>query len=183
LTAPFDGTILSAEAIVGGTVGEESIITLGVLNPKTLEVYLDESDLQMVVDGYPVDIVFDAYPDDTFTGAVTQISRSLQTVSEVSAIKAIVQMDEENIDPDLSLPVGLSATVDVIAGRVTDAVLVPIEGLRDLGDGGYAVFVVVDGEPEMRVVEVGLMDATYAEIKSGLQAGETVSTGTTYTFE
>ncbi len=183
LTAPFDGTILSAEAIVGGTVGEESIITIGVLEPLTLEVYLDESDLQMVVVGYPVEITFDAYPDEIFSGKVTQISKSLQTVSDVSAIKAIVELEDEAVDASISLPVGLSATVDVIAGRAEDAVLVPIEALRDLGDGEYAVFVVVNGQTEMRSVEVGLMDTTYAEIKSGLQAGETVSTGTTYAFE
>ena len=29
----------------------------------------------------------------------------------------------------------------------------------------------------MRMVEVGLMDITYAEIVSGLQAGEVLSTG------
>ena len=179
LTAPFDGTVLAADAIVGGTVGEESIITLGDLDPLTLEVYLDESDLQMVVVGYPVEVIFDAYPDLTLTGKVTQISKSLQSVSDVEAIKALVQIDEEGLDPSQSLPVGLSATVDVIAGRATNAVLVPIEALRDLGDGEYAVFVVVDGQPEMRMVEVGLMDATSAEIKSGLQAGEVVSTGET----
>jgi len=41
------------------------------------------------------------------------------------------------------------------------------------------VFVLENGQPILRVVEVGLMDATTAEIKSGLQAGEIVSTGDT----
>ena len=34
-----------------------------------------------------------------------------------------------------------------------------------------------NGELTFRTVEVGLMDMTYAEIKSGLKVGETVSTG------
>jgi hypothetical protein len=47
-----------------------------------------------------------------------------------------------------------------------------------LGEDQYAVFVVqANGELEMRVVEVGLMDYVYAEIRSGLQRGEVVSTG------
>jgi hypothetical protein len=58
---------------------------------------------------------------------------------------------------------------------------VPVEALRDLGEGEYAVFVVVDGEPVLRVVEVGLVDITSAEILSGLEAGEVVSTGNTQT--
>jgi hypothetical protein len=34
-----------------------------------------------------------------------------------------------------------------------------------------------DGEPRLRVVTVGLMDYTSAEITSGLGAGEVVTTG------
>ena len=53
----------------------------------------------------------------------------------------------------------------------------PVEALRELDPGEYAVFVVQDGKPKLRPIEVGLMDYTYAEIRSGLQAGELVSTG------
>jgi hypothetical protein len=37
--------------------------------------------------------------------------------------------------------------------------------------------VVQDGEPKLRVVTVGLMDFTSAEILTGLQPGEIVTTG------
>ena len=61
-------------------------------------------------------------------------------------------------------------------------VLAPIQALRELGDDQYAVFVVrqggdQDGELEMRLVQVGLRDYVNAEILSGLQRGEVVSTG------
>jgi hypothetical protein len=40
------------------------------------------------------------------------------------------------------------------------------------------VFVIgADGEPELRFVEVGLMDFSFAEVTSGLEMGETVTTG------
>jgi multidrug efflux pump subunit AcrA (membrane-fusion protein) len=110
---------------------------------------------------------------------VTHVYRSLESVSDVAAVKALVELDTEGLDPGISLPVGLNAAVDVIAGRATNAVLVPIEALRDLGDGEYAVFVIENGQPVLRVVEVGLMDLTSAEIKSGLEVGEEVSTGVT----
>ncbi|MBG0771288.1 MAG: hypothetical protein H0S82_06235, partial [Anaerolineaceae bacterium] len=48
--------------------------------------------------------------------------------------------------------------------------------LNKTGDQ-YSVFVVVDGELEIRFVEVGLMDTYYAEILSGLEVGDVVSTG------
>ena len=40
-----------------------------------------------------------------------------------------------------------------------------------------AVFVMEDGEPKLQVVEIGLVDFTSAEILSGLEAGEIVTTG------
>jgi hypothetical protein len=46
-----------------------------------------------------------------------------------------------------------------------------------LGENEYAVFVIESGKPVLRVVEVGLMDVTSAEIISGIEAGETVTTG------
>ena len=77
------------------------------------------------------------------------------------------------------LPAGLTASVDVIGGKAENALLVPVEALRELGAGEYAVFVVNDdGSLEMRPVEVGLMDYSNAEIISGLELGEQVSTGT-----
>ena len=75
------------------------------------------------------------------------------------------------------LLIGMNASVDVIGGRAEGVVLVPVEALRELSPGEYAVFVEEGGELEMRIVEVGLMDFTFAEIKSGVEVGETVSTG------
>lgn len=179
LKAPFDGTVISTDAIVGGTTGSEAIITLADLEQPTLEVYLDESDLTNVAVGYAAEVVFDAYPDLTFSGKVTQVSSSLESVSNVTAIKTIVVLDKDGMNSAIVLPVGLNASVDIIAGQALDAVLVPIEALRELDTGEYAVFVVEDGEPKLRMVEVGLIDLTTAEIRSGLEAGEVVSTGIT----
>ena len=53
----------------------------------------------------------------------------------------------------------------------------PVEALRELSPGNYAVFVMVDGQLEARPVEVGLMDVTSTEIISGLEQGDEISTG------
>jgi multidrug efflux pump subunit AcrA (membrane-fusion protein) len=92
-------------------------------------------------------------------------------------VKILVQLDQEGMDSSTTLPVGLNASVDIIAGQAINAVLVPVEALRELDPGEYAVFVVENGEPKLRVVEVGLVDITSAEILSGLDAGEIVTTG------
>jgi HlyD family secretion protein len=179
LVAPIDGTIMTVSASVGEAMGTTSIITLADLENLRVEAYLDESDLDKAKVGNEADVVFDALPDQTFKGKVVTVSPGLESVSNVQAVKVIVILDE--VDPSVTLPIGLSATVDVVAGRAENAVLVPIEALRQLDPGEYAVFVIDNGTPVLRVVTVGLQDVTSAEIISGLQAGETVSTGITQT--
>jgi multidrug efflux pump subunit AcrA (membrane-fusion protein) len=78
----------------------------------------------------------------------------------------------------ITLLSGMNAEIEVIAGEAQDAVLVPLQALREIGSEQYAVFVVgAGGELEMRIVEVGLKDYVNAEILSGLEPGEVVSTG------
>lgn len=175
LKAPIAGTIMTVDASLGEELGTAAIITLADLEIPTLDVYLDETDLDKAVVGYDADVVFDALPDQSFTGKVVSVSPGLQSVGNTQAVQLRVQLDPAGVE--VNLPVGLNAAVDIVAGRAENAVLVPVEALRDLGDGQYAVFVMENGEPTLRVVEVGLMDVTYAEILSGLQAGEVVTTG------
>ena len=177
LTAPQDGTILSSDSAVGQEIDAGPFITLADLSQPLLEIYLDETDLDMVAVGYEADVVFDSLPDDTYVGHVIQVSPSLETVSNVATVVAVVQLDSDSYAKPLSLPVGSNATVDVIGGRAENAVLVPVEALREISSGEYGVFVMENGEPTLRLVTVGLMDYTYVEITSGLEAGETVTTG------
>jgi len=65
----------------------------------------------------------------------------------------------------------------VIGGRANNTLLVPVEAVRELSPGQYAVFVMENGEPVLTFVEVGLMDFTFAEILSGLDVGDVVTTG------
>lgn len=177
LVAPIGGTVLSINATVGEDVGTNSIITIADLSQPTLQVYLDETDFDKAIVGYEAEIIFDAYPNDTFTGKVIQVDPSLSTSMGGTLVSLVVQLDALTIDQPERLPLGMSATVDIIAGQATSAVLVPVEALRDLGDGTYAVFVMENEQPTLRVVTIGITDLTYVEITSGLQAGETVTTG------
>jgi multidrug efflux pump subunit AcrA (membrane-fusion protein) len=177
LVAPMSGTILSISASAGEQVGTGAIITLADLEQPVLEIYLDETDLDKVAIGYEIEAIFDAYPDVTFTGQIIEVDPSLTTVSNIQAVRALAVLDEDSFIKPQTLPVGLNASVDVIGGRTENAVLVPVEALRELGPGEYAIFVVEEGEPKLRIVVVGLIDFTSAEIISGLEAGEVVTTG------
>jgi HlyD family secretion protein len=177
LVAPIDGTVLSIAANVGETVGAATLVTMADLNHPQLQINLDETDMDKVAVGNEVDITFDALPDQAYTGHVIQVNPSLVTVANVKTLQALVQLDlNPDTDPK-SLPLGLTATADVISGRAQNAVLVPVEALRQIDKDQYAVFVMENGEPVLHQVTVGLTDFTSAVIESGLQAGDVVTTG------
>jgi HlyD family secretion protein len=174
--APVNGTILTVTADAGQNVSG-TFITMADLSQLYLEIFLDETDMSSVNVGYEVEVIFDALPDLIFTGHVTQVDPSLYRSGMVSAVRGIVMLDESVSAADRLL-IGMNASVDVIAGRAEGVPLVPVEALRELSPGEYAVFVQdSNGELRLRTVEVGLIDVTFAEIKSGLEVDEIVSTG------
>jgi len=176
LVSAIDGIVIAVDETVGQSVSG-TVITLASITPRLLEVNLDQTDFDKVHVDDGAEIVFDALPDSTFTGRVTQVDPSLSTGGMVSTIRAVVQMDDDPTGGAERLLLGMSAAVDVISGRATAATLVPVEALRELSPGEYAVFVMVDGMPTLRPVEVGLMDVSYAEILSGVKPGDVVTTG------
>lgn len=176
IVAPMDGTILAVTAEVGENVSG-SFITLADLSQLYMEIFLDETDMDKIDLDYQVEVIFDALPDRVFTGSVVQVDPSLYTSGQISTVKGLVKLDESATAAINNLLLGMNATVDVIGGRAEGVALVPVEALRELTPGEYAVFVMENGELKLRPVEVGLMDFTFAEIKSGLEVGEVVTTG------
>ncbi len=185
MRAPFAGTILSVsgqagdEVEVGDEVSTSTFITIVDLYHPRVEFSIDETDLDKVSVGNDAEVVFDALPNRTFKGSVIQVNPSLETESGYQVLKGIIQLELEAGDNPALFLVGMNASVEIIGGKAENALLVPVEAVRDLGNGEYGVFVIgSDGKARLKVVEVGLMDATYAEIKSGLNAGDVVTTGT-----
>jgi RND family efflux transporter MFP subunit len=176
ITAPFSGTVMSVAGSAGDEVSGGAFITLADLAHPRVQFYVDESDIAMVALGYPADVVFDAFPDTTFTGTVVMIDPSLTSLSGASTLTGTIELELDETQQNLNLPKGLNSAVEIIGGEAENALLVPVEALTTTDDGQYAVYVVGNDAPRSQIVEVGLMDYTYAEIKSGLEQGELVMT-------
>jgi HlyD family secretion protein len=176
LTAPFDGTIMAVNANVGESAPNPVITITDIAHP-IVDMTLDESDLDKAVVGNAIQVSLDAYPDLSLTGKITRVDPALVAVQGVQTVHAIGALDDASLQQVASLPYGLTASVDVIAASARNVLLVPVEALHQLSAGQYGVFVMKNGQPTLQVVEVGLQTPVYAEIKSGLQAGEVVTTG------
>jgi HlyD family secretion protein len=179
LYAPIHGTILSLGFAVGDTASSSSTVTIANLDqPYTLEIFLDQSDWTNIHVGFPVEVTFDLLPDNVYTGKVVSVDPDLQSTAGSLYVHAYVLLDG---NVKTVLPFGTSASVDIIGGEAQNVLLVPIEALHEITPGQYAVFVMVNSKPQVRTVEVGLKDSVRAEIKSGLNEGDVVTTGITET--
>jgi HlyD family secretion protein len=176
LIASMSGTVTALDINAGDLADGSAVVTISDLDqPYSLDAYLDAEDWGQVKPGYEVEVIFDILPDQVFTGTVTGMHPMLDTTSSDSALLHITA--RLNDDMSYELPSGSAASIDVVGGRTEDAVLVPIEALHEFGEGNYALFVMENGKLRLRVVEVGLQDLTRAEILSGLNAGDIVTTG------
>ncbi|MEA2008686.1 MAG: efflux RND transporter periplasmic adaptor subunit, partial [Chloroflexota bacterium] len=176
LITSLSGIVTSLNAQVPDQVTQNPILTIAAVAPHTLEVYFDESDWGKIKVGYEVEVIFDALPEKTFVGQVAHVDPALATEQNTTVVRSLVELDISTTGWN-NLPLNSAASVDVIGGRAEGVVTVPVEALRAISDGEYAVFVLEDGEPRMRMVEVGIQDLLYAEIKSGLKVGDVVTTG------
>jgi HlyD family secretion protein len=176
LIAPISGTITSLDLHVGDLVDGNSVTTISDIDqPYSLDAYLDAEDWGEVNVGYVAEVNFDILPDQVFSGTVTSVYPTLDTTSSSSALVHITACLDETIPYEL--PSGSAASVDVIGGQAENAVLVPVEALHEIGDGQYTLFVKENGKLRLHVVEVGLQDLAHAEIISGLNVGDIVTTG------
>jgi RND family efflux transporter MFP subunit len=175
LTAPVSGTITSLNVTLGQAIGTTPFITIETLDQMLLRFYIEEKDISLVKPGNPVVVTFTAFPEAPVQGSVTSIEPALQTIDGDLAVVAWATLSETKDIPLLS---GMSAEVEVVAGEAKSALLAPVQALRELAAGSYAVFIIqADGSLKMTPVTVGLKDFANAQILSGVKAGDVISTG------
>ncbi len=179
LTAPMDGKVTSLAAAKGALVGTGSFISIVDVSHATLDISVDEADIDQLVVGAAVTVSFDALPDQTFRGKLVQVNPQVTTSGQYRVAKGLVELDAAAVKTMSTLPLGLSASVTIVNSEVKNALLAPVVALKDLGDNSYAVMVKgSDGQLKLQPVTVGIRNNDYAEILTGLNEGDQVSTGT-----
>jgi RND family efflux transporter MFP subunit len=179
LVAPFDGELTAVNTVPGQTVGTSSVMTIATTENLLVRFYLDETDLDKVAVGNRVSFTFDAYPNQPVDGKVVIVEPALQTIDGTPVVVGWASLPA---DTGLSLMSGMTVEAEVIAGEALGVLIVPVQALRELAPGSYAVFLVSENDQlTMTPVTVGLRDFANAEILSGVKAGDIVSTGTVET--
>lgn len=174
VTAPFDGLISAVTYSEGETVQDEDISLLSIYPGKSMSVTIgvDETDILSLELDQEADITVSSVSEDTFTGKVTEINKTAETSSGVTQYSATVTFDKAE-----GMLTGMSASVDVKIEGVEDALLIPVEALKQTSSSSY-VYTQYDEKTKeysgRKEVEAGISNNNYVEIKSGLSEGDTV---------
>ncbi|EOD00441.1 efflux RND transporter periplasmic adaptor subunit [Caldisalinibacter kiritimatiensis] len=134
---------------------------------------VDDIDVVNVKQGAPVRVTVDAVPGETFEGTVEHVSTSGRTENGVTRFHVEIRV---NGGPQLRP--GMEAKAFIDAGSAEDVLLVPLEAVFE-EDGQTKVEILENGTPKLVTVKLGLMNDRYAEVKSGLEEGDLVITGST----
>ncbi len=178
LRAPFDGVVAELSTEEGEWVTPSPP---GLPIPPVLELFdpedsyisapLDEVDVGRVKTGAVVRVTFDAYAGRTFQGKVTRVADYVRDQREQNrTFEVEVSLDDTAFARTL-LP-GTSADVVVILARKEDALRIPAYALLPEG----RVLLLSKGLLVAARVEPGLKGAEWAEILSGIAAGDRVVT-------
>ncbi|MCF8215704.1 MAG: efflux RND transporter periplasmic adaptor subunit [Chlorobium sp.] len=204
--APIEGAIIKlnskiGERVVGtGQFPGTEVLRVANLDSMQVEVEVNENDIVNVHKGNPVSITVDAFGERIFRGIVHEISNSAVsqaagTQEEVTNFSVKIRI----LDHKRLLKPGMSATADIEAQRVKNALVVPIQSVTVREAGGInpsasketvqtgsqqrktkslqGVFVVRNGKAYFRKTSTGTTDNTHIVITSGLKAGEEVVSG------
>jgi RND family efflux transporter MFP subunit len=177
LVAPIDGIVSAVNVSPGVDAPSGDAI---VVDAVTYQVTADvvESDITKISVAQPTTVSIDAIGSDV-DGTVAAIAPAASSTSGGNGTTVVSYAVTVTLtNPPATLKSGMTADITITTASATNVLTVPAAAL--LGTpGNYSVRVLgVDGQPQVKPVDVGLVTSSLAEIKSGLDQGEAVVTGT-----
>ena len=171
LRAPRAGVIMHRDVTLGETIDPAKVLfRIADMRRVYAEGEAFEIDAAALRKGQPVRVQIPAYPGRTFDGEIAGINYEVE--SEDKTVPFRVEIAN---DPPHPLKSNMTAILTVTVGSRGHTLAVPHAAV--ISDGAEsAVFVQENGAFHKRTVLLGIRDDRYAEVKSGLEAGEQVVT-------
>ncbi len=131
ILSPIDGIVLDRRVepgqAVAATMQTPVLFTLASdLRQMELQVDIDEADIGAVHEGQGATFTVDAFPQRKFDAKLIAVYNAPKTTNGVVTYQGILLVD----NAEQILRPGLTATAQILAARITDALLVPNGALR-----------------------------------------------------
>ena len=149
-----------------------TIATVTSQEEMTLTITIDELDITKVYIGQEATITMNAFAEDPVEATVVNISTDGENNGGNSKYSVKLQLGKSS---DM-LP-GMNATATIVLNTETDALCVPAAAVYEV-DGEYVVYTSYNSGKDLLkkpvTVEVGVADANYVQILSGIDEGTKV---------
>ena len=145
-----------------------TLMSIGKLDPVWVEAEVFERQASVVAVGIPVTMTLDYLPGTEWQGKVDYVYPTLN--AKTRTVKVRLRFDNKN----LTLKPNMFAQVVIHAENQQDSLLVPKESVIRTGSSDRVVLALGEGRFKSINVKVGRYDDQFAEILSGLEAGENV---------
>ncbi len=141
-----------------------------------VEIQIPETWINKIDVNQPAQITTTAFPEKILTGKV--LKKSPLADSQSSYLRADVKVYTTDISIDGQndfLRTGMTAKVEIIIDKLKDVLYVPIQSVvAEEGNKTRVCYVMTEKGTERRVVQIGLFNDNFVEIKDGLNEGEKV---------
>lgn len=193
ILSPVSGTVISKEVEQGQTVAASyqtpTLFQIAEdLSKMQIEASIAEADIGSIKSDMPVTFTVDAYPNDVFKGTVKQIR--LSPTEESNVVMYTVVIDVDNSSRKL-LP-GMTAFVNIVVYSAENVLRIPSSALQfkpnarlkdsverqdlKLSPMQGVVYQFKDKKLVPVVFEKGISNASFTEIVSGLNEGDSIIT-------
>ncbi len=170
ITAPFGGTLGLRQVSAGEYLSPgQAIFTLSRIDPLYVDFAVPQTELAALRGGTSINISTDAFPGEHFNGKIIAIDPALDPLARAVSVRAEIANADGRLKP------GLFIEVEINAGTIDNAVIIPEQALVARGDRVF-VYAVENDKAVMKPVKTGLRQAGKVQIVDGLTIGETIVT-------
>src|SRR5260221_10332125 len=169
--APFAGVTGRRLVSIGTYVSSQTpLITLQSVNPQHASFDVPERYADRLRRGQLVSFQVAALPGKNFSGEVVFVDPVVSLPGRTILIKARVPNNEHQLQAGMFIEARLATNIRPNAVVVPEDALLPMQGAT-------FVWAIKQGKADRRQVSVGVRTAGWAEIQSGVEAGDSVGVG------
>ena len=164
VSAPIAGTLMARMTNVGDVAGAEPLFEISDTTNVLVEIRAFGRDAQLLAPGADV-VVNDRISDARFSAKIARVLPKLDPVTRATIALARLAA------PSASLRPGTAVSVDVGVAKKAVALSVDVRALQRFRDWDV-VFIQVGDQYEIRPLKLGQRDSRFAEVLSGINAGD-----------
>lgn len=184
VTAPFDCTVLTrgvsavgqAVSGSGGFNSGTEVLTIANLQDLVILAHVNQADVTRLRVGMEVRVAVEAVAGLVVTGLVERVSPQATIVNNIKGFSTRIRLKA----PDSRVQPGMTANITIPVASVSNVVAVPLAAVftefsPQLQQNERFVYVASGDKFQRRTVRIGVADYFFAEVQSGVEAGDRVA--------